>query len=306
MLSPVYTVKRAAALTGISADTLRMWERRYGVVAPVRTEGGYRLYDDAAIARLTAMHALVNAGWAPREAAAQVTSGTTLGPIASRPAESDGEASGGEDADDADGVAVDPELLVRLALAFDTESLRHALDQVFADHDLSELVDSWLMPALHRLGDAWQRGEVSVAAEHFVSAGVERRLATALDAIPTPENAPRILLGLGRGSRHELGLLAFAVLLRRGGLDATYLGCDVPPDSWVVAVTTLDPDAVVLGVHADSDVPAVRDAVAAIQAARPRLAVLLGGGRQELVGDGEPLGHSLRSAAHELTGRYRT
>ena len=161
MLSPVYTVKRAAALTGISADTLRMWERRYGVVAPVRTEGGYRLYDDAAIARLTAMHALVNAGWAPREAAAQVASGTTLGPIASRPAESDGEASGGEDADDADGVAVDPELLVRLALAFDTESLRHALDQVFADHDLSELVDSWLMPALHRLGDAWQRGEVS-------------------------------------------------------------------------------------------------------------------------------------------------
>ena len=127
MLSPVYTVKRAAALTGISADTLRMWERRYGVVAPVRTEGGYRLYD-AAITRLTAMHALVNAGWAPREAAAQVASGTTLGPIAARPAETTGMDSGG---DDADGAAVDPELLVRLALAFDTESLCHALDQVF-------------------------------------------------------------------------------------------------------------------------------------------------------------------------------
>jgi DNA-binding transcriptional MerR regulator len=172
MLSPVYTVKRAAALTGISADTLRMWERRYGVVAPVRTEGGYRLYDDAAITRLTAMLALVDAGWAPREAAAQVASGTTLGPIAARPAESSGRDSRG---DDADGAAVDLELLVRLALDFDTESLRHALDQVFADHDLTELVDSWLMPALHRLGDAWQRGEVSVAAEHFVSAGVMRR-----------------------------------------------------------------------------------------------------------------------------------
>ena len=181
MLSPVYTVKRAAALTGISADTLRMWERRYGVVAPVRTEGGYRLYDDAAITRLTAMLALVDAGWAPREAAAQVASGTTLGPIAARPAETSGMDSGG---DDTDGGAVDPELLVRLAMNLDTESLRHALDQVFADHDLLDLVDSWLMPALHRLGDAWQRGEVSVAAEHFVSAGVERRLATALDAIP--------------------------------------------------------------------------------------------------------------------------
>src|SRR5215216_794673 len=78
-ISGVYTVKHAAALTGIPADTLRMWERRYHVVAPVRSEGGYRLYDDAAIARLTAMHALVEAGWAPRRAAEQVTSGTTLG-----------------------------------------------------------------------------------------------------------------------------------------------------------------------------------------------------------------------------------
>ena len=62
----VYTVKHAAALTGIPADTLRMWERRYGVVTPIRSEGGYRLYDDAAIARLTAMHALVGAGWSAR------------------------------------------------------------------------------------------------------------------------------------------------------------------------------------------------------------------------------------------------
>ena len=299
----MYTVKRAAALTGISADTLRMWERRYGVVRPVRTEGGYRLYDDAAIARLTAMHALVEAGWAPREAAAQVASGTTLGPIGEH---SDHEASpGGRDPQPEPG-AVDPDLLVRLALEFDTESLREGLDEVFGRRDLAELVDSWLMPALRRLGDAWQRGQVSVAAEHFVSAGVSRRLASALDAIAAPEGAPRVLLGLGRGSRHELGLLAFAVLLRRAGLDATYLGCDVPPDSWVVAVKTSSPVAVVLGVHTDSDVPAVRDAVAAITAAEPALAVLLGGDRQELVGQGEPLGHSLRSAVDDLAGRFRS
>jgi hypothetical protein len=300
MLHAVYTVKRAAALTGISADTLRMWERRYSVVAPVRTDGGYRLYDDAAIARLTAMQALVTAGWAPREAAAQVTSGTTLGPIGLR----SGEPSDPGWAEDDETPTADPELLVRLAQSFDSAGLRQQLDAVFADNDLDQLVDSWLMPALRRLGDAWQRGDVSVAAEHFVSAGVERRLATALDDVPVPEGAPRILLGLGRGSRHELGLLAFAVLLRHAGLDATYLGCDVPPDSWVVAVTSSEPAAVVLGVHSDLDVPSTRDAVAAIQAARPGLAVLLGGGRQEQVGSGEPLGHSLRSAAHTLTSRF--
>lgn len=296
----MYTVKRAAALTGISADTLRMWERRYGVVTPVRTEGGYRLYDDAAITRLTAMHALVEAGWAPREAAAQVASGTTLGPIATQSPPEEGRSDGDEPG------AVDPDLLVRLARELDAESLRVGLDEVFARHELTELVDSWLMPALRRLGEAWHRGEVSVAAEHFVSAGVSRRLAAALDVIATPPGAPRVLLGLGRGSRHELGLLAFAVLLRRAGLDATYLGCDLPPDSWVVAVTTSDPQAVVLGVHADADVPAVRDTVSALEAARPGLPVLLGGSRQELVGQGEPLGHSLTAAVQALGARFPT
>jgi hypothetical protein len=76
--------------------------------------------------------------------------------------------------------------------------------------------------------------------------------------------------------------------------------------SWVIAVTTRDPDVVVLGVHADSDIPAVRDAVAAIQAAKPHLPVLLGGSQQDLVGSGEPLGHSLKAAADDLAHRYGT
>jgi DNA-binding transcriptional MerR regulator len=188
----VYTIKHAAALTGIPADTLRMWERRYGVVTPTRTQGGYRLYDDAAIARLTAMHALVAAGWAPREAAAQVASGTTLGPTKGRPEDS---SLIGRDTDDAAVPGADLDLLVRLALEFEAVTLDRALDEVFVRYDVDELVDSWLMPALRRLGDAWQRGEVSVAAEHFVSAGVHRRLAVALDALSTPPADSSLIRG---------------------------------------------------------------------------------------------------------------
>ncbi len=141
-------------------------------------------------------------------------------------------------------------------------------------------------------------------AEHFVSAGVHRRLAIALDALSTPPGAPCILVGLARGSRHEFGVLAFAVLLRRAGFDVSYLGCDIPSDSWVVAVATRDPDAVVLGAHSHSDVSAVRDAVAAIQAAKPQLPVLVGGSHQSQVESAEPLGHSLQAAASTLADRY--
>jgi methanogenic corrinoid protein MtbC1 len=288
----VYTVKHAAALTGIPAETLRIWERRYGVVAPVRSEGGYRLYDDAAIARLTAMHALVEAGWAPRLAAEQVASGTTLGRV-----------EGMEEPQDLEPDGSDLDLLVRLAGDLDPRVLARELDEVFRRADTDDFLDEWLMPALQRLGHAWQRGEVSVAGEHFVSAALQRRLATVLDAAVAPDVAPRVLVGLARGSRHELGVLAFAVALTRAGAEVVYVGGDLPTDSWVVAATTQRPSAVVLGVPSADDVPAVRDVVAALRAVRPELPVYVGGGHQEDVAAGEPLGHVLRDAAAVVSAR---
>src|SRR5512140_1835304 len=78
-VTDVYSVQHAARLTGIAPDTLRMWERRYHVVEPQRSDAGYRLYDDVALRRLSAMRALVAAGWSPRLAAEQVKSGTADG-----------------------------------------------------------------------------------------------------------------------------------------------------------------------------------------------------------------------------------
>ena len=65
-----YPVKQVSALTGVAADTLRAWERRYGVVTPARTESGYRLYDDQDVARLRLMARLVSDG-APASLAAE-------------------------------------------------------------------------------------------------------------------------------------------------------------------------------------------------------------------------------------------
>src|SRR5690606_16460586 len=68
----MHSVSSAARLCGVSPSTLRAWERRYGVVEPIRTEGGYRVYDDEALRRLTRMSSLIASGWSPRHAAAYV------------------------------------------------------------------------------------------------------------------------------------------------------------------------------------------------------------------------------------------
>ena len=201
------------------------------------------------------MRGLVEAGWAAREAARRVIEEPAAA-VAVLP-RSDGDAT----------VAVLDELAAR-GEDFDVVRLERLLDRAFAVDDPVEAVDEWLMPSLARLGTAWQRGAVTVAGEHFVSAAVLRRLSFAFDQLPHPaQDSPQALVGLARGSRHELGVMAFAMVLRSRGVAVTYLGADLPVESWVDTVRALQPHAVVLGVPTVEDLPAVREAVQALSGA---------------------------------------
>ena len=289
-LTGVYTVGRTAQLTGVPRETLRKWEQRYGVVEPVRSEGNYRLYDDEAVRRLTVMRDLVDAGWSPREAARRVIE-QPAGSVTAVPREDP----------PADSPLALVDELTACAEAFDVVRLESLLDKAFAEAELAVAVDEWLMPSLVRLGEAWQRGEVSVAGEHFVSAAVLRRLSQAFHQLPhPPPGAPRVMVGLARGSRHELGVMSFAAVLRSRSISVTYLGADLPVEAWVDTVRAVGPEAVVLGVPTVEDLPAVREAVEAISQSAT---VLLGGAHQGRVEGAEPLGHRVGEAAAALADR---
>jgi MerR family transcriptional regulator, light-induced transcriptional regulator len=283
----MYTVGRAAKLTGISPDTLRMWQRRYAVVEPTRSKGGYRLYDDPALRRLAAMKSLVDAGWGPGEAARRVVADEARGvDIVPVPAAT---------------VRGDTAALARVGRDFDGSNLDAVLDDGFALGSFEQVVDSWLMPALAQLGAAWPDGSVSVAGEHFVSAAVARRLAASFDAAGRSVSGPCVVVGLARGCRHELGVLAFAAALRRAGLSVVYVGGDLPPEEWVHTIRVREAVAVVLGVPTPEDVPAVRETVQAVSAAHPKVTVYVGGGYQsEVGGAAQPLGHAIGAASLQL------
>jgi len=289
----VYTVKHVAAMTGIPADTVRMWERRYGVVEPARSTGGYRMYDESSVRRLAAMRALVSAGWSPRRAAEQVKGGT--GTVAPQPGDD-------EPSEAVARIAADGRpSLVPLARELDAQRLETTLTQVFASAPFEELVDEWLMPALAELGAAWRANTVSVGGEHFVSAGLQRHVAGVLANARPPAGAPRVLTGLARASRHELGILAFAATLRRADLDVVYVGSDLPTQSWVETAWATGAQAVVLSAPTAEDVPGVRDTVAAISAGAPTVGIYVGGQHQHEVGKQvQPLGHQIVPAVHRL------
>jgi MerR family transcriptional regulator, light-induced transcriptional regulator len=282
----MYTIKQVAAAVGVEAATLRAWEQRYGVVRPRRSSGGYRVYEDGEVTRLRTMSELITAGWSAAQAAEKVKADGTPGPAVL----------------DLD---LDPEVLVRCGEDFDANLLTQALDQAFARTSFEHVVSQWLLPALEALGAGWASGRITIAGEHFVTAAIQRRLSIAYEAAGNPVDGPTVLIGLPPDSRHELGVLIFATLMRRKGVRTRYLGADLPVQAWVAAVKVVDPAAVVLAAPMDTDVSSVQETVAAITRTRTGLPVFIGGACQDDVEGVERLGHDVLEAARRLSTRLQ-
>lgn len=251
----MYTIGQAASASGVPALTIRAWERRYGLLAPTRSESGYRLYDHAQLATLRRMAHLVESGVPARQAAALVTAGPVAAArVADEP----------------------PAHLVELALTLDDRAITAALDARLAAVGLDAMVDDWLMPELVALGQAWADGVVDVAHEHALSAVVQRWLA-GVHGSTSVTDAPVVLLGLPAGVRHELGLLALACCLTARGVDARWLGPDVPVGSWAAAVEASGARGVVLAATRRRDLRPAREAREAITALVPAPQVWMGG-----------------------------
>jgi MerR family transcriptional regulator, light-induced transcriptional regulator len=291
----MYTIKQAAALSGVSVAVLRAWERRYRIVVPARTAAGYRLYDEPAIERIRAMRRLVDAGWVPSQAAHQIEA-DGVSPPGGKAGEGDGEGDGaGAAFPDAartgahdlaprrvpawSGQPVEAgSALIGAAASLDERRVESILDDLFATGSFERVLDDLVLPALRALGDAWASGVVSVAGEHMASHAVLRRVAASFEAAGLPGGDRPVLVGLPPGARHEIAALAFAAAARRLGLPVVYLGADVPADSWREALVRTRARAIVIGIPTPADRAAADEVLVATAAidARPLIAV---GGR---------------------------
>lgn len=279
----MYTVKRAAEIVGVSTSTLRAWERRYGTEATTRSDAGYRLYDEQAVRRFVLLKALIDDGLSAREAAEEIRRRDATGVLAPS------------------GPLPDNLELARAAERLDPAEVERALRLRLAASPFEAVVDQWLLPSLVELGDAWKSGEVSVAGEHMVAEAVRRVLAAEYE-YPRPAAAGRpVLIGLPPGARHDLGLLSFAVAARRAGIPTTYLGADVPAESWQTAVAG-GCSAVVMAVSRKPDLKNFERVHSELRAGRRRLKIAVGGALQaETPADCLQLGHEVGPAALALS-----
>lgn len=210
---------------GVPVESLRAWERRYGLLEPSRTKGGFRLYGEEDVARVLAMRSYLQRGLSAAQAA-RLALAEHVEPSAPASVVDTGE--------------------FRAALdVFDESAAQAALDRLLTTLTLEVVLREVLLPYLHELGERWERGEVSVAQEHFASNLVRGRL-MALARSWDRGSGPRALVACAERELHDLPLLCFGLVLRGHGWRISYLGADTPVSSVVEAAKALAPDAVVI------------------------------------------------------------
>jgi DNA-binding transcriptional MerR regulator len=215
----VYTIAQLSELTGIKPHTIRIWEKRYGLLEPTRTDGNIRRYDDSQLRRLINTVTLLNSGLKISMIAAY--SETQINDLIIKKIE--GIAS-------SDQIA---EMLINQilssALTYDEAGFEKAFSSAVLRFGVKSTYTKVIYPVLERTGFMWQSAAVNPCQEHFISNLIKRKLLTAIDSIPlNPRPAKKWLLFLPEGEYHEIGLLMAYFLLRSAGYEVAYLGASVP------------------------------------------------------------------------------
>jgi len=245
---------------GVSAELLRAWERRYGLLQPSRTAGGFRLYSEDDERRVRTMQELLASGLSAAEAARTALAEPGTAAVAAP-----------------DALAAE----LRAALdGFDEQAAHAAFDALLAAYTLETVLGGVVLPYLKELGDRWESGEATVAQEHFATHVIRGRL-LGLARGWDRGVGPRALLACPPGELHDLPLVVFGVALRGRGWRVTFLGADTPPETLADAAALLGPELVVVAAATAGRFDGAAGELAAL-ASHHRLAVAGAGATHEL------------------------
>ncbi len=228
--APAYNLKVVLQLTGIKPDTLRAWERRYGLPLPERTAGGHRLYSQYDIETIKWLMDRQEEGmrinraidlWRDIESEGRDPL-DVMHPIESIEPPTEQPIAAGSSLDEI------RDNWIKACLDYQEIRAEQILSHSFALYPVEVVCMEVLQRGIVEIGSQWYRGDVTVQQEHFASGLVLRRLEALIAASPAPTRPEKILVGCPAQEDHVIASLITTLFLRRAGWDVVYLGANVP------------------------------------------------------------------------------
>ncbi len=213
-----------ARRVGVSPELLRAWERRYGLLRPIRSSGGFRLYTDRDADRVARMRRALDDGMSAAEAARAVLE-------SSQPSEGRLEEA-------------EARLLVAIR-RYDEDGMHAVLDESLSAFGLEATLRDLILPTLTEVGRNWDKDPLGISQEHFASNLIRGRLLS-LARLWGRGSGPLAVLACAPREAHDISLLAFGLLLRSYGWRILFLGADTPFSTFTETTKATEPALAVL------------------------------------------------------------
>lgn len=271
-----HPIQVVAKRTGLTADVLRVWEKRYEVVEPGRSAGRHRLYSDEDVERLGLLHRAVSAG-------------RRISRVANLPMD-DLKAMVREDDDAAvhlrreadQGLPSAPEVHLAACLTavetLDAGRLEKSLMRAAVALSAPMLIEEVLGPLLASIGERWEHGKLSPGQEHLASAVIRRVLESLTNSVMPGPEAPGLVVATPTGQRHEFGALFVAAAVATQGWRVTYLGTDLPAGDIAEVARTTAAAGIAMSLVFPADDPRIGTELRELRAEiGPAMPILAGG-----------------------------
>lgn len=230
-----FSIKDLERLSGINAHTIRIWERRYRLIEPSRTDTNRRRYSDTDLRRLINIAILNRNGYKISKIAGQ--------------SDSEIEKNVAALLETTSGTETELDSLVIGMLALDERVLNEILMKSIISRGFERTMEEIIFPFMKRIGLMWQTGTINAGYEHFITNIFRTRIISALDSVsPARLQKPmRFLLYLPENELHELAILFYGYIVRQAGHEILYLGQMTPLDSVIDIANQWNPSFIITG-----------------------------------------------------------
>lgn len=224
-----YSIKQLELVSGIKAHTIRMWEKRYGLFSPQRTNTNIRRYSESNVQLILNIALLTRNGY-------------RISKVANKSSEEISELILKHSSQLTSNYKIDLEPIIQSILSFNQSGLKSYINRSIKELGLEKTFEYLFTPLLYRIGILWQTGMINSTHEHFVSNIIKQTIVINTETIKEPKiDAPLFLFFLPEGEFHEIGLMFFTYIGKKMGYRTLYLGQSTPVDDVVQTAKKLKP-----------------------------------------------------------------